>query len=185
MSVTIQNEEDHEFIAELYQSKYKIWFREAYELTQDTHTAEDIINDVFIKLFGKIDFLREIGYCKSIGYIVISIRNTCKRYLTNKAKEGSPVDFYNDDNMAQLGGDFNTEKAVLDKLDWETVVKVSKKLTDTERDLLVKSYFDQLGDREIAEQTGMNYNNIRTYCCRLINKIKRLCSEESEEKIHG
>ena len=185
MFVAIQNDDDREFIAELYRSKYKIWFKEAYELTQDSHIAEDIVNDVFVKLFGKIDVLREIGCYKATGYIVISIRNTCKRYLKNKSKEGYPVDLYSDDNMAGIEDSFNTEKAVLDKLDWEVVAKVSGKLTDAERDFLVKSYYEQLGDREIAEQTGMKYNNIRTYRCRLLNKIKKLCNEESEEKING
>ncbi len=185
MLVPIQNDDDREFIAELYRSKYKIWFMEAFKLTQDSHAAEDIINDVFVKLFGKIDVLREIGCYKTTGYIVRSIRNTCKRYLKNKSEKGYPVDFYNDDNMAKIKDDFNTEKTVLDKLDWEVIVKVSHKLTDTEHDFLVKSYFEQLGDREIAEQTGMKYNNIRTYRCRLINKIKKLCREESEEKTHG
>lgn len=185
MSVAIQNDDDREFIAELYRSKYKIWFKEAYELTQDSHAAEDIINDVFVKLFSKIDVLREIGCYKATGYIVKSIRNTCKRYLKNKSKRGYPVDFYNDDNMAKIPDSFNTENAVLDKLDREVLVKVFNKLTDAEQDFLIKSCFKQLGDREIAEQTGMKYNNIRTYRYRLINKIKKLCSEESEEKTHG
>ena len=185
MFIAIQNEDDREFIAELYRSKYKIWLNEAYELTQDTHAAEDIVNDVFVKLFGKIDVLREIGCYKATGYIVISIRNTCKRYLKNKAKGGYPVDFYNDDNMAKIPDSFNTENAVLDKLDREVLVRVFNKLTDAEQDFLIKSCFKQLGDREIAAQTGMKYNNIRTYRCRLINKIKKLCSEESEEKTHG
>lgn len=185
MFVAIQNDDDREFIAELYRSKYKIWFKEAYELTQDSHAAEDIINDVFVKLFGKIDVLREIGCYKVTGYIVVSIRNTCKRYLKNKAKGGYPVDFYNDDNMAKIPDSFNTEKAVFNKLDLELIAKVLNKLTDPERDFLVKSYVEHLGDREIAAQTGMKYNNIRTYRCRLINKIKKLCSEESEEKAHG
>ena len=129
--------------------------------------------------------MREIGCYKATGYIVISIRNTCKRYLTNKSKEGYSVDFYNDDNMAKIKDSFSTEKVVLDKLDLEVIAKVFNKLTDIERDFLVKSYFEQLNDREIAEQTGMKYNNVRTYRCRLINKLKKLCSEESEEKTHG
>lgn len=185
MFVTIQNDDDREFIAELYRSKYKIWFKEAYAITQDNHAAEDIINDVFVKLFSKIDVLREIGCYKATGYIVKSIRNTCKRYLKNKSKGGYPVDFYNDDNMAKIQDSFSTEKIVLDKLDLEVVVRVLKELTDAEQDFLIKFYFEQLGDREIAEQTGMKYNNIRTYRCRLINKLKKRCIKESEEKTHG
>ncbi|MCM1524839.1 MAG: sigma-70 family RNA polymerase sigma factor [Ruminococcus sp.] len=185
MRTAIQNDDDREFIAELYRGKYKIWFKEAYELTQDIHTAEDIINDVFVKLFGKIDDLREMGCYKATGYIVVSIRNTCKRYLKNKSKQGYPVDFYGDENTEQIKDDSDTEKAVLDRLDWETASKAIQKLTDAERGFLIKSYFEHLGDREIAEKTGMKYNSIRTYRCRLINKIKKLCKEESEEKIYG
>lgn len=185
MSVAIKNEDDREFIAELYRSNYKIWFKEAYKLTQDSHAAEDIVNDVFVKLFSKIDVLRKMECYKVTGYIVKSIKNTCKRYLKNKTKGGYPVDFYNDDNMAKIPDSFNTENAVFDKLDWEIVAGIIRKLTDPEQDFIIKSFFEQLGDREIAAQTGMKYNNIRTYRCRLINKLKKLCSEESEEKTHG
>ncbi|MBD5141933.1 MAG: sigma-70 family RNA polymerase sigma factor [Ruminococcus sp.] len=185
MSVAIQNDDDREFIAELYRSKYRIWFKEAYKLTQDRHAAEDIINDVFVKLFSKIDVLREIGCYKSTGYIVKSIRNTCKRYLKNKAKGGYPVDFYNDDNMANIPDSFNTEKTVFYRLDREVFAKVFNTLPDFEQDFIIKSFFENLSDREIAAQTGMKYNNIRTYRCRLVNKLKKLCSKESEVKKHG
>ena len=177
MFVAIQNDADRDFIADLYYSKYKIWFNEAYELTQDIHAAEDIINDVFVKLFGKIDILREMECNKSTAYITISIKNSCKRYLKTRSRKGIPVDFERKDS-------FNTEKLVLDKLDLETVRMVFKELTDFERDLLVKSFFEQLSDKEIAEETGIKYNNIRTYRCRLISKIKRLCNVEKENKIH-
>lgn len=184
MFVAIQNDADRDFIADLYYSKYKIWFNEAYELTQDIHAAEDIINDVFVKLFGKIDILREMECNKSTAYITISIKNSCKRYLKTRSRKGIPVDFESDENMAKIKDSFNTEKLVLDKLDLETVRMVFKELTDFERDLLVKSFFEQLSDKEIAEETGIKYNNIRTYRCRLISKIKRLCNVEKENKIH-
>ena len=54
-----------------------------------------------------------------------------------------------------------------------------------EKDFIVKSFFERLDDHEISKQTGMKYNNIRTNRCRLINKIKKLCKKESEEKING
>lgn len=185
MFAAILSDEDREFIAELYNSKYRTWFKAAYDLTHDTHTSEDIVNDVFVKLLRKIDVLREMECYKANAYVIISIRNTCKRYLSNKSKEGHPVDFYNDDNMAKLKSDFNTEKAVLDKLDLETVRKVLCQLSETERDFLINSFLEGHSDKEIAKQTGMKYNNIRTYRCRLKNKLRKLCSEESEEKSHG
>lgn len=87
--------------------------------------------------------------------------------------------------MEQVKSDFSTEKAVLDKLDLELAKSAIEKLDEFEKDFIVKSFFERLDDHEISKQTGMKYNNIRTYRCRLINKIKKLCKNESEEKING
>lgn len=73
----------------------------------------------------------------------------------------------------------------MDKLDLELAKAAIEKLNESEKDFIVKSYFERLDDHEISSQTGMKYNNIRTYRCRLVNKIKKLCQKESEGKFNG
>jgi len=78
--------------------------------------------------------------------------------------------------------------AVAEKLvnsDLACTVLFTISFAEFEKDFIVKSFFERLDDHEISKQTGMKYNNIRTYRCRLINKIKKLCKKESEEKING
>ena len=38
---------------------------------------------------------------------------------------------------------------------------------------------------ELTKRDRLKYNNIRTYRCRLVNKIKKLCQKESEGKFNG
>jgi len=185
MFMVIENDDDREFISALYYNNYKLWIKTAYSYTHDMSTAEDMVNDTFVKLFDYIDKLREIGCYKAVGYIVISISSTCKTYLTKMSKAGNVVELDADNNSEHIESSFSTEDTVFKKLDYELAARVIRKLDPLEQDFLVKSYFEQIGDREIAKRTGMAYNNIRTYRCRLINKIKKLCKKESEEKIDG
>ena len=185
MFMVIENDDDREFIAALYESKRKLWVRKAYALTQDWQTAEDMVSDSFVKLIDKIELLRSLNCYKADAYVVITIENTCKTYLSQNAKHRSNVDYYAEAGMEQLKSDFSTEKAVLDKLDLELAKSAIEKLDEFEKDFIVKSFFERLDDHEISKQTGMKYNNIRTYRCRLINKIKKMCKKESEEKING
>ena len=183
MFMVIENDDDREFIAALYESKRKLWVRKAYALTQDWQTAEDMVSDSFVKLIDKIKLLRSLNCYKADAYVVITIENTCKTYLSKKDRYGSYLDY--ESGMEQIKSDFSTEKVVLDKLDLELAKSAIEKLDEFEKDFIVKSFFERLDDHEISKQTGMKYNNIRTYRCRLINKIKKLCKKESEEKING
>lgn len=141
-----------------------------------------MVNDTFVKLFDHIDKLREIGCYKSVGYIVVSISSTWKTYLAKNPKFRDSIELDADNNAEHIEGSFSTEEAVLKILDYELAARVIRKLEPNEQDFIVKSYFDQLSDREISKISGMPYNNIRTYRCRLIDKIKKLCRKESEEK---
>lgn len=81
-----------------------------------------------------------------------------------------------------MPSNFSTEKAVYDKLDREAAARAMMTLNSSEQDLLVKTYYEKMSDKQIAAETGMPYRNIRTYRSRLIKKIEKLCRTESEEK---
>lgn len=185
MFMVIENDDDRDFIAALYKGKRKLWVNKAYALTHDWQTAEDMVSDSFVKLIDKIELLRSLDCYKATAYVVITIENTCKTYLTQNSKHGSYVDYFAESGMDQVKSDFSTENAVMDKLDLELAKAAIEKLNESEKNFIVKSYFERLDDHEISRQTGMKYNNIRTYRCRLVNKIKKLCQKESEGKFNG
>lgn len=180
MFMVIENDDDRDFIAGLYYNNYKLWLSTAMSYVSDVSTAEDMVNDTFVKLFNHIDKLREIGCYKSVGYIVISISSTCKTYLSRNLRFSNAVELDADNNSEHIEDSFSTEETVMRKLDYELVARAMRQLSPDEQDLIVKSFFENLGDREISKLTGMPYNNIRTYRKRLIDKIKKLCGKESE-----
>ncbi|WP_455527129.1 RNA polymerase sigma factor [Huintestinicola sp.] len=71
MFMVIENDDDREFIAALYESKRKLWVRKAYALTHDWQTAEDMVSDSFVKLIDKIELLRSLNCYKADAYVVI------------------------------------------------------------------------------------------------------------------
>lgn len=182
--MVIENQDDRDFIADLYESKRKLWLKKAYALTQDMHTAEDMVSEAFIKLIDKIELLRSLDCYKVTAYVVITIENTCRTYLSRNSRIASNTDSLGEDIIEKVKSDFSTEQTVLDRLDLEETIAAIKKLDSVERDFLIKYYFEGLDDKEIAKKTGMKYTAVRIYRFRLISKIRKICKSERNEKIH-
>lgn len=83
MFMVIENDDDREFIAALYESKRKLWVRKAYALTHDWQTAEDMVSDSFVKLIDKIELLRSLNCYKADAYVVITLK-TPARHIFRK-----------------------------------------------------------------------------------------------------
>ncbi len=182
MFMTIENEDDRDFIEGLYRKYYKLCYKKAYDLVQNHAVAEDMIGEAFLKLINKTQLLEDMEHFKVCAYIVITVENTCKTFLTSSNKQVKHITYFSDDIISHMPSNFSTEKAVYDKLDREAAARAMMTLNSNEQDLLVKTYYEKMSDKQIAAETGMPYRNIRTYRSRLIKKIERLCRTESEEK---
>ena len=183
MFMIIENDDDRDFIAELYHRDSGLWYSRAMNIVHDDFTARDMINDSFVKLFDKIQLLRSFNCYKARAYVVITIENTCKTFLSQSTRKTQNVDFF-DDVAEKLSTNNTPEEKILYDADIETLKKVILTLEPKEQDFLTKCYYEKINDKEIAQQTGMVYNNIRMYRSRLLRKIRKLYAKESEVKIH-
>lgn len=181
MYTGINSTEDQAFMSELYTSKYTLWYKTAYNLTLNEEDAKDAVQESFLKLQKKVTNLRNYDCYTLQAYVVTTIANTCKTFLKKKAKVGTLVDYYNEDNLAQLKSDFSTEYEVFYKLDIELLKKEMRKLNPTEQLLIYHTYHNKFSDRKIAEILDLKFNNIRTYRCRILQKLRKKCRKESED----
>ncbi len=183
MLKAINNEADRKFFSDLYYDRYKKWYDCAFNIVNDSHTAKDMVNESFLNLIGYIDKLKCMESSERTAYILVTIRNCCRKYYSQKLKQDSySEDFYSDDISAALPDTFSVEKKVLDKLDIELINEVLKELTTAEQDFVAISVNEKLSDKEIAKKMGMNYNNVRTYRSRLYKKIRKLCEKKVKVK---
>lgn len=73
------NRQQDAFFDQLYLEHYKDLFRYAYRLTYEQNIAEEIIQDVFLEAYKKIDLLYK--HENPVGWLYVAVRNISKAYM--------------------------------------------------------------------------------------------------------
>ncbi len=129
-------------------------------LVGDPVTAEDIVQDVFVRTIEKIGGLpdEEVG-----PYLRRSVVNAWKNRARHLRVEASAV--------PKLARDDADEGAAMDNRDamWREIAK----LPPRQRACVVLRYYEDLPDREIAEVLGCRVGTVKSQSSRAIAKLRR------------
>lgn len=174
---TVSNNE-REFIGELYNTYYPCWYKAAYEIVQSEDTAKDMINDTFVKLIKSKRNLIEFDKNALLTFVLKSIRNTCLTYVIKASNKN--IDYLEDETLHNIADNISVEDICIRNIDAEVLRTIISKLSDKEQLFIILCFYEGLGDKDIAFEMNMNYNNIRMYRSRLITKIRKMFLKESK-----
>ena len=152
---------DADFAAYL-QARQASVLRTAYLLTGDRHTAEDLVQTAFAKLYLSWDRVRDQGSID--GYlrrIVVNEHNSLWRrpwkkreHATDEVPEPTPtLDEYDDGRSAAL---------------WALVQSLPKKA----RAVLVLRYYEELSEAETAEILGVSVGTVKSQTSRALAALR-------------
>jgi RNA polymerase sigma-70 factor (sigma-E family) len=152
---------DADFAAYLHARQSSV-LRTAYLLTGDRHTAEDLTQTAFAKLYLAWDRVRDQGSMD--GYlrrILVNENNSLWRrgwkkreYATEELPEPAPVvDEYDDGRGAAL---------------WDLVQTLPKKA----RAVLVLRYYEELSEAETAEALGVSVGTVKSQTSRALAALR-------------
>lgn len=182
MISTICTDDDREFIQKIYENYYPIMKKKVYEVLKDYSCVDDIINDSFIKLIGKIKTLKNLDDKKLVAYLVYTVKNTAIDYIKKSATTNKNTYFGLSNDLLNEIPDLkeNPEQILSNKelkLDlWAAIDKVS----DTDKVLLYNKYILELSDREISELMNIPTANIRTYMTRARRRVLSILVKEAK-----
>ena len=141
----------------LYEKTHKSVYAFALSITKNTHDAEDILQDTFLKIYQKAaDYT---SYDKPMAWIFTIARNFALMKIRDGKKEGS----LEDDNDLP-------ERIIL-----KTTIN---KLDDNERMILLLHAVAGLKNREIAELLDMSINTVLSKYNRTVRKMQKYLEEE-------
>jgi len=152
---------DADFTAYL-QARQASVLRTAYLLSGDRHTAEDLVQTAFAKLYLAWDRVRDQGSID--GYlrrILVNEHNSLWRrpwkkreHATDEVPEPTPaLDEYDDGRSAAL---------------WELVQSLPKKA----RAVLVLRYYEELSEAETAEILGVSVGTVKSQTSRALAALR-------------
>lgn len=155
-------------IEELIEEYGQDVLRTAYLYVKDYHLAQDIFQDVFIKVNEKfINFRRESSIKTWIIRITI---NTCKDYIKSAyAKRVVPMmEFLQEKNFNNGNIDLIEQKDQ-NRIIREAVMNLSEKY----RDILICVYFQELSVKETAFVLKLSEGTVKSRLSRGRDKLKK------------
>lgn len=166
--LAIENEDDRDFIADLYMKYYPIMKKKAYEVSGDYSIVDDIINDSFIKLIKKIGVLKSLDSYKSISYVVYTVKNTSIDYIKHQSVKNKVVFLGQDEDFIEMvcDSEHTPEELLINKERYKDLAEAIDSLSERDRNLLYSKYILELSDKEISKLMNIPQNNIRQYLVR-------------------
>ena len=139
-------------------------YRIAYRIVQDAASAEDIVQDTFIKLWNKRDEMQNIDNTEAFAIIIL--RNTCLDHL-RKTKNDRYTDY--DTDMPETT---SLSKQIEVQDEAEKIKYLINKLPDQQRQVMMMKHWDEYSDEEIEQVTGLSAGNIRVILSRARKTIR-------------
>lgn len=151
-----RNEPDSLFDS-LYLSERDKLVRLAYLLTGSQTAAEDLVQDVFLRVGGRLDRLDEPA-----AYLRRSVTNACWSWHRRNHREER----------------FVTERATIvagtsDIEMWDALARLAPK----RRNVLVLRYYLDLPEAEVAELLGWRLGTVKSTTHRALQDLKRVLSQ--------
>lgn len=159
-----------QLLSDLYQEHYHSLVRLARILLDRTEPAEEVVQEAFIKLHGKIHRVKDQdkidAYLRSI--VMNLARSRMRRRQVAKKHQPDPL-------PDAPGAD---ESASLDE-DHQQVIDALKTLSDRQRDCLILRYYEDLDEAEIAETLGISRGSVKTHTSRGMAALTKILEASS------
>lgn len=159
---------------ELYKRYYKAMFNTALRIVQDSHEAEDVMQEAFMKAFTKLDtFKGEVPFGAWLKRIVI---NHSLSFIKKKSRRQEVQLEVADHNpvLAEEGGGLDLDYS---NVKVQAVTKAMGQLRDNYRTILSLSLIEGYDNEEIAHILDISNENCRTTISRAKSRLRKILSE--------
>lgn len=163
-----EEEDDKQFITNLYLQYYPLLKKQAYAITRDYGIVDDLIHDAFLKLIPKISLFRSLSSYKVTSYVVYTVRHVCLDYIRKKTRHSQNTFSGLSEDIANQIPDEQaaTEEEFIKLEELKGMEQVLLQLSERDRSLLYYKYNMEMKDREIAALLNIPANHVRQYIAR-------------------
>jgi len=160
---------DKEAFGELYRLYFTPIYRYLFIRLRSRERADDLAQDVFLKIFAKVETLREIPLAP-LSYFFTVARNTLIDFWRKK----KDLSLENENETAAKVPDGGAD--LLENLARaEVAAKVRQGLAALpaeEAEIVALKYFGGLSAREIGQSLGLSEEAVRQRQCRALKKLR-------------
>lgn len=176
--LTIENEEEREFMSQLYLDFRQLMLAKIRALVSDPEAVEDIQHDAIVKLIGKVDLLRTLDRGRLISYIIETAQNTARDYL----RKNTRVIVSEDALKNVVDPAVLPEAQILRGFSIVELRRIWPQMTESAQNLLKMKYFLRLSDEEIAAERGIKPRSVRMYLTRARREAYALLTADEKPR---
>lgn len=154
--LTIENEDDREFMMRLYVQYRSLLYSEIIKVVRNTWDAEDLLQTVTEKLIDRLPLLKRLDHKGLINYLITAAKHTAYNFCRDSRLNSIIVD---DQNMDS--GEPALEDDIIRKENLICLSQVWDNLDEKTQYLLCAKYILQKSGKEIAKELNMPANNVR------------------------
>lgn len=179
--LAIEDENDREFMKQLYIEHHLSMYRMARALSHSLPDAEDIVSEACVALIRKIPVLRALDCNVLQGYIISTVKNAA--YALHR-KRNSHREIEDGETLLNRMMDHSPppDARILLQNDIEELMQAIKSLSEGDQAVIRMKYFQKYSDREIAEALGIQEGSVRAKLTRARQRIYKFLEEIQDEK---
>lgn len=166
------NDGNKKVFKEIFHQNFTFLCHYAENILKNKSTAEDIVEEFFVRLWEKHETIRIRSNLKS--YMLRSVHNQCIDHLRHEATGPEyQIESYTDLSLLNLSSACYMDS---EKIEWaELDKKINEaigQLPEACRNIFLMSRFDDLTYREIAERLNVSVNTVEMQMSRALKKLR-------------
>ena len=157
----------------LFRTYYSTFVYVAYDILHDMKLAEDVVQDVFIKLW-------KIGPNLSIttslnSYLIGMVRNRCIDHLRSKERHIETVSIESiavQQKLHELGIDSSFDEELFSSPAEIAIKRAIEQLPPQCRHIFILNRFEGYSPKKISEKLNISTNTVKVHITRALQKIR-------------
>ncbi len=154
---------------EIYQQYHDKVFAYIRNHVNQIEDAEDLCEDVFVKIYSKIDTFDEKKASISTWIYAMTSNTVIDFYRTNHIHSEIPEDLAEDKSLI--------EDEILNMESLDNLAKALKSLPQEQMDIIVLRYYRGLTLQEVAQQVGLSYGVTKLRHREALGRLKDILGE--------
>ncbi len=183
--MAIENDDDREFMTSLYVNYNRLMYCEIRRIVETDFDAEDVMQDVLVKLIDKLPLLRSRERAQVVNYIISACRYTAFNHIRDhgKKRDTSFEDFM---ELADLDRDSHSlELHMIKGEELQALRRALGQLDQRSRELLRGYYFLDRSVSELGAELGVKPDSVRMLLSRARRKAFALMKKDREANVVG
>lgn len=182
MIMTLENEEERSFAADLYYAYNKQMFNLCMSILKNEEDANEAVSETFVHIMKNIKPFVESDSLE--GLVMVTTKHVAFDYYNKKKKRNaneSSSTYYDEDNnnvlLDLVDVSANVERALLDQDFMNEVKKLLKDMPSDVSTIVVYKYLYRYRNMEIAEMLGIDRAQVNLKLHRARKKLQVLLAD--------